>query len=133
MKVAVYWNLHRACWSIQSREGLTRGRVIAHAAAVGLKGCQFKVSEAGRQRVLREKRKNVHAFVVGELIAYRDAEGRTVNMGTWPESLSANVHKTAARYNPYRFSTFVDDQGEPLLAAEEVHMRDDRSVVAWAA
>lgn len=66
MKVFVYFNLHKKLWSIKS---LKTGRVIAHANTVQLKDVKFKVSEAGRQRVLKEKRKNVHAGVVGTLIA----------------------------------------------------------------
>jgi hypothetical protein len=60
--VEVYWNLHRECFSVR-----TKGRVVAHAARLKLTNVTFKVSEAGRARVLREQRKNVHAFIVGRL------------------------------------------------------------------
>ena len=49
MRVFVYFNLHRHCWSIKALEGPQRGRVVAHAQRVNLSGCHFKVSEAGRQ------------------------------------------------------------------------------------
>ena len=61
-EVFVYRNLHKNCWSL--RDVKTR-RVIAHASSLWLCNAKFKVSEAGRQRVLSEKRKNVHAGVVG--------------------------------------------------------------------
>ena len=62
--VYVYFNLHKKLWSVKSRK--TR-HVLFHAAVVLLYDCQFKVRQAGRKRVLKEKRKNVHAGISGEL------------------------------------------------------------------
>lgn len=67
MKVAVYRNLHNGMFSIQCREGENYGRVICHSKSVRLKNVSFVVRENGRQKVIREQKKNVHAFVVGEL------------------------------------------------------------------
>jgi hypothetical protein len=66
VRVFVYWNLHRKCWSVRAEQGPDKGRVIAHTDHLTLANVQFRVSEAGRQRVLREGRKNVHAGCVGE-------------------------------------------------------------------
>jgi hypothetical protein len=63
-KVRVYYNIHRKCYSV-----LRAGRVVAHVDAIGLVDVRFRVSEAGRRRVLRERRKNVHAFVCGTVSA----------------------------------------------------------------
>lgn len=68
MKVFVYFNLHKKLFSIKALEGSNKGRVIAHSSSVSLKDASCKVSEAGRQRVIKEKRKNVHAGVVGTLL-----------------------------------------------------------------
>lgn len=57
--VKVYKNLHKKCWSIK------QDRVICHTDFICLKQAIFKVHEAGRLRVLREKKKNVHAYVLG--------------------------------------------------------------------
>ena len=66
-KVRVYYNLHRKQLSVQSKTD--KGwRVWLHANKVTLEDVEFKVSEAGRQRVLREKKKNVHAFIEGYLV-----------------------------------------------------------------
>ena len=46
----VYWNLNRRCWSVKDP---ATGKVVAHADRVVLSDAVFKVSEAGRQRVLR--------------------------------------------------------------------------------
>lgn len=42
------------------------GRVIAHVDSMRIADAKFVVRPAGRARVLKEKRKNVHAFVVGD-------------------------------------------------------------------
>ena len=61
-KVKIYWNLHKKMYSVMDAE--TR-LVIAHKRTVHLDGVSFKVSEAGRQRVIASGKKNVHAFVCG--------------------------------------------------------------------
>ncbi len=67
MKVFVYWNLHRGMWSVKALEGPDKGRVIARVDTVLLRDVTGKVSQAGRQRVLKERKKNVHAGLVGTL------------------------------------------------------------------
>ncbi len=69
-KVSVYFNLHRKVFSIRAEEGPCKGKVIAHADDVMLGDVSFTVSAAGRERVRREGRKNVHAFVKGKLIGW---------------------------------------------------------------
>lgn len=94
-KVDVYWNLHKRCFSVRSRERDSYGRVIAHADEIRLTSATFIVSEAGRQRVLSEKRKNVHAFIRGK----------------WS---SAPVSAEApCSYNPYKGATFTSN-GMPV-------------------
>jgi hypothetical protein len=61
-RVFVYRNLHKRMWSVKSAE---TNRLLCHCSNLILKQCQFKVSEAGRQRVIRERRKNVHAGIYG--------------------------------------------------------------------
>ncbi len=96
MKVYVYYNLHKKVWSIKALEGPEKGRVIGHSSMVVLENCTFKVSEAGRQRVLREQRKNVHAGVVGTLVAVAGERA------WFPYPVSKQV-----TYNPYKYETFV--------------------------
>ena len=107
MKVYVYYNLHRKCWSLRCREpGHPQyGRVIAHRDRVYLTDVEFKVSEAGRQRVLREGRKNVHAGVVGRLATDCNHLGNQVT------------------YNPYQYDSFVyRETGTPVTRATGVAM-----------
>lgn len=108
--VFVYYNLHKKVWSIKDRK---TGIVIAHSKKVSVDNPQFKVSEAGRQRVLRDKSKNVHAGVVGKLNAHNNdfsSEG-----------------KKRVSYNPYKYSHFYEsDTQAPVHSAESavLHVQD---------
>ncbi len=64
-RVRVYFNLHKKKLSVQ-RKVDGRWLVWQHMDVLTLTNVKFIVSEAGRQRVLRQCRKNVHAFVEGE-------------------------------------------------------------------
>ena len=58
-RIEVYFNLHKKVFSV--RQG---GRVLHHSPCVVIHNPRFVVQDGGRRRVLREGRKNVHAFVV---------------------------------------------------------------------
>ena len=108
MKVFVYFNLHKKCWSIKALSGENKGKVIGHSNYVELKDCKMKVSEAGRQRVIREKQKNVHAGVVGVLVSC-------------DKELKCNNQQIT--YNPYKFSSFVDKvTQEPVFESSRAFM-----------
>jgi len=64
-KVRVYRNLNKKCLSVQSWVEGKGWRVTDHVQEIALDGVSFKVSQAGRERCLREKRKNVHAYIIG--------------------------------------------------------------------
>lgn len=64
LDVKIYRNLHRDCFSVLNRKTRT---VCAYSKKIWLKDVEFKVSEAGRQRVIASKKKNVHAFVTGKI------------------------------------------------------------------
>lgn len=108
MKVFVYYNLHKKVFSVRALEGDRRGLVIAHVREIGLTDVTFKVSEAGRQRVLRERKKNVHAGVVGQWSGLHDQNGLE-----------------AVTYNPYRYSSFVRQADEtPVLTSPRAWLQD---------
>lgn len=112
MKVFVYYNLHKKVWSIKALEGENKGKVIAHSSMVVLENCTFKVSEAGRQRVLKEKRKNVHAGVVGQLVAVAGER-----------AYFPYIKSTVVTYNPYKYETFVYKFNEkPISECDRVLM-----------
>lgn len=115
MKADVYRNLHKKCMSIRSREKSDYGRVRAHAQSLIMQKCNFVVREKGRQRVILEKRKNVHAFVRGKLIQIY------VNP-TLP--LDEFVEVT---YNPYHSGSFyIKSTGQPICYADSVIIRKNK-------
>lgn len=90
-RVRVYRNLHKGCFSVQTYETGRGWRVRAHTTRIRLDDVEFKVMETGRQKVLKERKKNVHAFVIG-----------TVRME------QPRYHQNVGvKYNPYVFSSFV--------------------------
>jgi hypothetical protein len=85
----VYFNLHKKLLSVQAKVN-GQWKVINHVNRIDLCDVRFKVSEAGRQRVLRENRKNVHAFVEGDVIAF-----------------CGYANATRVAYNPYKYEKFT--------------------------
>lgn len=108
MKVFVYFNLHKKCWSVKALEGKNKGKVIAHCETIILKDCELKVSESGRQRVIREQKKYVHAGVVGKVV-----------------SMDKTIKSTDTQitYNPYKFNSFVKKETlEPVFEATKAYL-----------
>lgn len=141
MKVEVYFNLHRKMWSV--RDAKTK-LVLLHAGAVVLKDAKSKVSQAGRERVLRERRKNVHAYLVGEYVfslgteTLRDRYEPEVDHATMDHVMNeCDMSREASRpitYNPYKYTGFVyKDTEEPFEGAPLVGLDFDRSVQTWPA
>jgi hypothetical protein len=93
-------------WSVRSTA--TR-RVVSHEAVVVLSDASFKVSEAGRQRVIREGRKNVHAGVEG-----------FVESNTAIKEIPVSAIKVT--YNPYKWNSFVDIDQNPVYHASVVYL-----------
>jgi len=118
--VEVYYNLRKKCLSV--RDGST-GLVVKHTHALKLvsgkvgyeRDIRFKVSEKGRQRVLKEKRKNVHAYVCGRVMDLGKVRSLEDSKARKPKTLRQ------VTYNPYKYETFVDVKtGEPVHFAQEV-------------
>lgn len=117
MDVFVYRNLHNGMWSVRSTAGYNYGRVIFHAVYVRVSFGYPKVSEAGRQRVLKEKRKNVHAGIDGRMVYLVSThEPRYTpsdwNVEPWDGSflLSTDGNMDPSKeitYNPYKGPHFV--------------------------
>lgn len=113
-RVEVYYNLHKKCLSYRPSKGAVR-----HAQSMLLNDVTLSVQPAGRERVLTERRKNVHAFVRGVPVYVRgigDADDGDLSHG--------NMKRQGYRlitYNPYKHKTFVyADTGEPAHHARQV-------------
>ena len=107
MKTFVYRNLRTGNFSLRnSRTGLVYG----HKHTVFLAEAEFKVGAKGRERVLREGRKNVHAGVLGTVVATSDGI-----LDVNEVDLYAQGRYREVSYNPYLGDTFTyKDTGEPV-------------------
>ena len=121
-KVEVYRNLHKKCWSVR-----WHGRVIKHVDEIHLENVDLVVQPAGREKVLREKRKNVHAFAKGEVassIQYL-LEGWKLTNDNYlvKEKEVTPYNATQVVYNPYKHNSFVyADSEEPIFHAERIYL-----------
>lgn len=114
-KVMVYYNLHKHTFSIKNKE-----KVILHADSVTLTDVEFRVRQGGRENVLRDKSKNVHAFVIGTLADYSKFPSSDI-----PESTGGDL----VTYNPYKYDSFVyKDDESPIYKAKEVHMVNPKKI-----
>lgn len=91
--IQVYRNLTRKFVRYSVRQF---GKVVGHSNRLHLENCVFVVNERGRQWVLRNKRKTVHAFIEGFLTASAEKEIES------HEQLSCII-----TYNPYKHDSFV--------------------------
>lgn len=99
MIVECYWNLHKHVYSVRHK-----GKVIGHFPTVVLQDAEYRVSEAGRKRVLKEQVKNVHAYILGRLSSH---------------DLEFFKKDKQVTYNPYKYETFVDCISKtPILYSE---------------
>ena len=128
MRVGIYRNLKKpgVVYSIVNQR---TGLVVGYASDVILKDVKFDVNQNGRAKVLRLKRKFVHAYVKGTIVAITFAEPsrhpdlfESVPVGNAQE-LDTMANSTgpwqAVRYNPYRYSQFVRAADEtPVYEAE---------------
>jgi hypothetical protein len=112
-RVMVYYNLHKHTFSVSYM-----GKVILHADYVKLKDVEFRVRSGGKQKVRDEKRKNVHAFVIGNLVDYCEYPCSDL-----PEEPVSDI----VTYDPYKHDSFVvRGTEEPILNAKEVDMINSR-------
>ena len=61
-RIRTYYNLHRKCFSVQDYK---TGLVIEHTDKLFMTNAMFVVRKSGNERVKKEGKKNVHAFVNG--------------------------------------------------------------------
>jgi len=145
MKAFVYFNLHTGLWSVKALDGFLKGKVVGHAYNIRLTDAEFRVSEAGRQRVLKEQKKNVHAGVVGTIagikwsdIRYEWNEDDYPGLWDldypedndlyekWIQNWDIVDDAQMITYNPYKYSTFVDVKTkEPVHESSQVWMTMD--------
>jgi hypothetical protein len=129
--VFCYRNINRkgVVWSIKSN---TTRRVISRAEYVMIKNAKLVVSKAGRRRVLRQKRKNVHAGIKGTWIRgdFNHHVYDWRGMDCIYDNQGNKIGWIRIQYNPYQNKTFVrQDDGSPVNTAEMIILDKDG---AWA-
>ena len=111
MRVETYYNLHKQCLSYRPPGGKVR-----HADAMILNDVTFAVQPAGRERVRREGKKNVHAFVRGDLSWVGAPDDYDYN-----DNNMRRQNYRLITYNPYKYDSFVmADTGLPIKSATQV-------------
>ena len=143
-RVKVYFNLQKDCLSVIDAE---TGLLYCHSHRVELHNAKFRVQEAGRQRVIREKRKNVHAYITGNWhnegevskVRFRKRGDKLVEQYRICECDEKDYCEvcvpesgdsfTFAQYNPYKYKTFIGGiDMEPLFSSPRVVVRDKTAV-----
>ena len=108
-RVQVYRNLHKGAFSVR-----VKGLVVGYCDSARLAGCEFKVGEVARQRVLERKCRSVHAYVVGTLVSAQNGEQE-----------AADFFRVS--YNPFvRGDFFNKATGAAITLAGEVVVRDNQ-------
>jgi len=87
-RVYVYFNLHKKVWSVRQS-----GKIVEHTKYIMIEDARFLVGQAGRKKVIEEKRKNVHAGISGYVV------DRVPNVPDFCTTVS---------YNPYKNETFIN-------------------------
>ena len=115
-KVMVYYNLHKHTFSVTYQN-----KVIIHADYVKLGDVEFRVRRGGQERVKKEKSKNVHAFVIGNLVDYCN----------YPcENIPSEPNDNIVTYDPYKYKSFVvKSTNEPIYNASEVEMINSKNKI----
>ena len=144
-RVKVYFNLNLVCLSVLDAE---TGVLYCHAHRVELHNAKFRVQEAGRQRVIKNKRKNVHAYIIGDCHdigdvqkeRYRLVRGKLdkyniCDCGDKPYDYCEECVPESGEefrggyYNPYKYKTFVDDiKKTPIHKSSRVIIRDKTAI-----
>lgn len=99
--VEVYRNLKNNKFSVR-----VKGVVVGYVDEIKLENVKTKVGKAGRDRVLRESQKNVHAFICGTVIEDFNIEDQTLDqlfynpyeVDRWVMKSHRNIHIASTNY-----------------------------------
>ncbi|WP_442638032.1 hypothetical protein [Rossellomorea marisflavi] len=109
-KVRLYRNLNNGKISIKQGS-----LVVGHTDMAMLQDAQFLVFENGRQRVLKEKQKNVHAYIEGY----------------WSDAILCEQGRKVW-YNPYKTDHFMSqDDNTPCIVASYVKVESSGAIEMW--
>jgi hypothetical protein len=114
-KVRTYRNLQTGTMSVLARQRNSKGAInwllAGHTTDLMMKDVKFHVSEGGRQRTIARRRRNVHAWAEGILIAVPAQEIET------PIDVA---------YNPFVTNTFVKRYTSvPIVSAKYLAVKSN--------
>mgnify|MGYP003630722730 len=122
-KIEVYRNLHKKCFSVRHK-----GKVVGYlqdSEQLSLTNVKFVVQPAGRAKVLRENKKNVHAFVRGEYTGFINNLIEEMYFGPFHD-----LDFSSVSYNPYKSDKFiVESDGKPIAWYQDVLIRGGKVLV----
>ena len=112
-QVEVYRNLNKGrVFSIKDKKS---GLVVAIGDKFKVENVTCKVREGGRQRVIKEKRKGVHAFLISTYAGECEMDISKMNELT---------------YNPYTMDSFINkDTGEKVFSVDFVYFEDGKAYI----
>lgn len=113
-KVKVYRNLHsNGLLSVKAKSPNGTFTVAERLPAIFLKDVTFEINQKIRNRILKTRRKEVHAYVVGECVS---GDFKLVNEKDWRR----------IRYNPYDSGDVAafryNDDGSPVKHLDSIYM-----------
>lgn len=91
LRVFVYRNLRKNLYSVRG----PNGRVLNHVDNLLLKDVKYCVGKKGRERVLKEGQKNVHAGLRGTIVSHV------------PGCFNLDRDLPRITYDPWKFDSFV--------------------------
>lgn len=117
-KVRVHFHLRKKVFVIVPLEGEFKNKTVLYTDNLSLENVEFRVRESGRQRVLRERQKNIHAFAVGRL-------------QNFAKEHSLNQSGAYVNYNPYNNNSFVVEGTDiPVKSADSAKLFG-KSILAY--
>ena len=103
----IYRNLRNKCFSVLKYNEEKKGyRLFAHINRAILTDVDSKVYESGRQKVLKEKQKNVHAFMLAKYYVPIPEDRHVL--------FSEEIY-----YNPYEQNTFTEGKSGSVFTGCE--------------
>lgn len=103
MKCFIYRNLNRKgfVYSFKALEGPYKGRVVAYGESFEVESVKFFVSQAGWKRAVREKKRNVHAGIIGNVTVVGNYVSRLPNNTLRSGVVAPLLGGFGVRYHPF--------------------------------
>jgi len=126
MRVRVYYNLRKNCLSVVEKS--TR-RVYRYTQGISLSNVKFIVSQKGVERIRRNKRKEVIAFVEGWVMAWHASE-YCWQCGDMRRGFST-LDGIEVLFNPYKWKNFVLKNGKRKITSASYVAIDGKKIKAY--